>query len=185
MKTLLHVLLTVCLVCAAYGDANMNKIYDFTMQDIDGNDVPLSVYKGKVLLVVNVASRCGFTKQYAGLETLYETYREKGFVVLGFPANNCLGQEPGSDEEIKAFCSTTFGVTFPMFSKISVQGDDQHPLYAYLTDKNAHPEFGGKITWNFNKFLVDRHGTIINRFGSRTAPEDEELIRAVEAALGK
>lgn len=161
------------------------SIYDFTMKEIDGREVKLGDYRGKVLLLVNVASRCGFTPQYAGLEKLYEKYRERGLVILGFPANNFLGQEPGSDPEIKAFCTTRYGVSFPMFSKISVKGADQHPLYQYLTGKATDPEFAGEISWNFNKFLAGRDGKIIGRFGSRTAPEDAELVKAVEGALGK
>ncbi|MEN6625754.1 MAG: glutathione peroxidase [Candidatus Sumerlaeia bacterium] len=159
-------------------------IYDFTMKNIDGREVELDAFKGNVLLVVNVASRCGFTKQYAGLEALYEKYHSRGLEILGFPANNFMRQEPGTDAEIKAFCTTKYNVTFPMFSKISVRGKDQHPLYQYLTDKKAH-EFGGAITWNFNKFLVGRDGQIKARFGSKTTPEDPELIVAIEAELEK
>jgi glutathione peroxidase len=158
-------------------------IYQFTMDDIDGKPVSLSDYKGKVVLIVNVASRCGFTAQYEGLQKLYAKYAEQGFAVLGFPSNDFLGQEPGSNEEIKTFCSTRFGVTFPMFAKISVKGADAHPLYVYLTDTDTNAEFGGKISWNFNKFLVGRDGRIVARFGSRTAPESDELTAAVEAAL--
>ena len=162
----------------------MASIYDFTMKDIDGNDVSLATFRGKVVMIVNVASKCGFTKQYAGLQTLYERFRERGFVILGFPANNFLWQEPGTDGEIKQFCSLKFGVTFPMFSKISVKGSDQHPLYRTLTDDKANPGFGGAISWNFNKFLVDRSGRVVARFGSRTEPEDTSVIEAVEKALG-
>lgn len=157
-------------------------LYDFTMKNIDGRDVKLSHFAGKVLLVVNVASRCGFTKQYAGLEALYQKYRSRGFEILGFPANNFMRQEPGTDAEIKAFCSTKYNVTFPMFSKISVRGKDQHPLYHYLTDKKAHA-FGGAITWNFNKYLISRDGEIKARYGSKTTPEDDELITAIEDEL--
>ncbi len=162
----------------------MASIYDFTMKDIDGNDVNLATFRGKVVMIVNVASKCGFTKQYAGLQRLYEKHRDRGFVILGFPANNFLWQEPGSDSEIKQFCSLKYAVTFPMFLKISVKGSDQHPLYRYLTDKEANPALGGKITWNFNKFLVDRAGRVVARFGSRTEPEDAAVIEAVEKALG-
>lgn len=165
------------------GEAAMKTVYDFTLNDIDGKPVSLSAYKGKVLLVVNVASRCGFTKQYAGLEALYKKYQDRGLVVLGFPANNFMGQEPGTEAEIKAFCSTTYGVTFPMFSKISVKGKDQHPLYAFLTSKETNPEHHGAISWNFNKFLIGRDGAVVNRFGSRTAPEDKELLEAIEKTL--
>jgi glutathione peroxidase len=166
-------------------NAQPQSVHDFTMTDIDGNEVDLGQYRGKVLLLVNVASKCGFTGQYEGLQDLYETYKDRGFVILGFPANNFMGQEPGTNAEIKQFCSTTYGVTFPMFAKISVKGSDQHPLYRFLTDKATNPEHGGKISWNFNKFLVDRGGRIVNRFGSRTKPQDKEVIEAVEAALGE
>ena len=159
------------------------SVLDFTVKDIDGKDVDLSVYRGKVLLIVNVASKCGFTPQYSGLQKLYETYKDRGLVVLGFPANNFLWQEPGTDGEIKSFCSLNFGVTFPMFSKISVKGKDQAPLYAFLTDDKANPGFGGAITWNFNKFLVGRDGKVAARFGSKVTPEDPELVAAVERAL--
>ncbi len=168
---------------AAEGEEPVKSVYDFTMKDIDGKDVPLADYKGKVLLVVNVASRCGFTRQYAGLEKLYRSYADKGFVVLGFPANNFMGQEPGTEAEIKSFCTLTYGVTFPMFSKISVKGKDIHPLYAFLTSKELHPEHGGAISWNFNKFLVGRDGRILARYGSRTEPEDPGLAAAIEKAL--
>jgi len=163
----------------------MQSIYDFTVQDIDGNDVSLATYKGKVVMIVNVASKCGFTKQYGGLQKLYETHKDSGFVVLGFPANNFLGQEPGSELEIKQFCSLTFGVQFPMFAKISVRGSDMHPLYRYLTDKQTNPEFSGKISWNFNKFLIDRTGKTVARFGSRVTPESKDVAEAIEKALGK
>ncbi|MGD9782393.1 MAG: glutathione peroxidase [Kiritimatiellia bacterium] len=161
----------------------MQGIYAFTMKDIDGNDASLAAYKGKVLLVVNVASKCGFTGQYAGLEKLYQTHADRGFAVLGFPANNFLGQEPGTEAEIKSFCTLTYGVTFPMFAKISVKGKTIHPLYAFLTSKETNPEFAGGITWNFNKFLIGRDGKILGRFGSRTAPDDPELVAAIEQAL--
>ena len=161
----------------------MTSIYDFTMRDIDGKDVSLSAFKGKVLLMVNVASKCGFTGQYEGLEKLHATYANRGFVVLGFPANDFLGQEPGTEPEIKSFCTLTYGVTFPMFAKISVKGKDIHPLYAFLTSKETNPNYGGAISWNFNKCLIGRDGVIVGRFGSRTKPDDKKLIAAVEHAL--
>jgi glutathione peroxidase len=133
------------------GDNAPARVLDFTMKNIDGKDVPLSTYKGNVLLIVNVASRCGFTPQYAGLEALYRKYREKGFVILGFPANNFLWQEPGTDAEIKTFCTTTYDVTFDLFSKISVKGDDQHPLYKFIT---SDAKFGGNVKWNFQKWPI-------------------------------
>lgn len=162
---------------------NMESIYDFTVKDIDGNDVKLERFKGNVVLIVNVASKCGFTTQYEGLQNIYKKYKDQGFEILGFPANNFLGQEPGTNEEIKQFCSLNYNVTFPMFSKISVKGKDIAPLYKYLTDKETNKEFGGKITWNFNKFLVNREGRIVARFGSRTKPESEKMTSAIEQHL--
>ena len=166
-----------------HGEAAMTNIYDFTMRDIDGKNVSLSAFKGKVLLIVNVASKCGFTGQYEGLEKLYTTYTNRGFVVLGFPANDFLGQEPGTEAEIKSFCTLTYGVTFPMFAKISVKGKAIHPLYAFLISKENNPKFGGAISWNFNKFLIRRDGAIVGRFGSSTKPDDKELVAAVEQTL--
>ena len=175
----------VCMgaVFNAKGDPAVTNIYSFTMKDIDQKDVSLSTFTGKVVLIVNVASKCGFTGQYAGLEKLYATYKDRGFVVLGFPANDFLHQEPGTEAEIKSFCTLDYGVTFPMFAKISVKGKTVHPLYEYLTSKTTDPKFEGPISWNFNKFLIGRNGDIIGRFGSRTKPEDKELVEAVEKAL--
>jgi glutathione peroxidase len=166
------------------GDEAVKSVHQFKVQDIEGKDVSLAEYADKVLLLVNVASKCGFTGQYAGLQELYEKYRDRGLVVLGFPANNFMGQEPGTNAEIKQFCTLNYGVTFPVFSKISVKGKDQHPLYGFLTDKKTNPEFGGRISWNFNKFLVDRQGRVIGRFGSRDKPMDKKVVEAVEKALG-
>jgi len=159
------------------------SVLDFTMKSIDGRDVPLKTYAGKVIMIVNVASKCGLTPQYEGLEKLYKTYGDRGFVILGFPANNFLGQEPGTNEEIKNFCTLNYGVTFPMFSKISVKGKDQHALYAFLTNKNTDPDFSGAIQWNFTKFLIDRSGKIVNRFEPKTVPEDPGVVKAIEQAL--
>ncbi len=156
---------------------------DFTLNSIDGQAAPLSQYKGKVLLLVNVASQCGYTPQYAGLEAIYEKYKSRGFVVLGFPANNFGQQEPGTDEEIKTFCTRTYHVSFPMYAKISVKGDDQHPLYRFLTDKQANPATGGEIQWNFTKFLVGKDGKVLARFESEVEPESPELTSAIEKAL--
>lgn len=161
----------------------MSSIYEFSMKRIDGTSSSLSDYKGKVMLIVNVASRCGFTGQYAGLQKLYDTYKDRGLVILGFPANDFLFQEPGTNKEIAEFCSLKYHVTFPMFEKIVVTGGDMHPLYKYLTDKTTNPEFSGRITWNFNKFLIGRDGHILNRFGSKTTPEDKDLIATIEKAL--
>jgi glutathione peroxidase len=159
-------------------------IYHFTMKNIDGKDVTLSEYRGKVILVVNVASECGNTPQYKDLEALYRKYKEKGLVILGFPANNFGEQEPGTDAEIKKFCTSTYSVTFPMFSKISVKGDDQHPLYRLLTSKDTDPEFAGDVKWNFQKYLISRDGTIIGKFAPKLNPLSEEVTVAIEKALG-
>jgi glutathione peroxidase len=160
------------------------SIYDFTLNSIDGHPRPLAEFKGKVLFIVNVASRCGYTSQYAGLEALYKKYKDRGLLVLGFPANNFLWQEPGTNEEIQTFCSTNYQVTFPMYAKISVKGRDKAPLYRFLTDKEANPSTGGEIRWNFTKFLADRNGKIVARFGSSVKPESPEVIGAIENALG-
>jgi glutathione peroxidase len=159
------------------------SMYEFTMKNIDGQDVKLDTYKGKVVMIVNVASKCGYTPQYEGLQALYEKYKDQGFVILGFPANNFLGQEPGTEAEIKEFCSTKYHVTFPMFAKISVKGADQHPLYTFLTNKESDPEFAGDITWNFNKFLTDRNGKVVARFGTKDTPESEVVKNAIEKNL--
>jgi len=151
---------------------------DYTMKDIDGKEQNLADYKGKVVLMVNVASKCGYTPQYKGLEALYNKYKDKGLVVIGFPANNFKGQEPGSDEQIKQFCTEKYGVTFPMMSKISVRGEDQHPLYKQLTAAK------GDVTWNFNKFLISKDGKILEHFDSKVKPDDAKLTDAIEAALG-
>ncbi len=160
-------------------------VYNFKMKDIDGKNVKLKKYKGDVLLIVNTASKCGYTPQYQGLQAIYDKYKAQGFYVLGFPANNFGGQEPGSNEEIKEFCTLKYKVSFPMFAKISVKGDDQHPLYQYLTSEKTDPKFAGEITWNFNKFLVNEKGEIIARFSSKETPESKEVTTAIENALDK
>jgi glutathione peroxidase len=172
--------------------ANLNEktnakasVLDFTMKSIDGKETPLANFKGNVLLIVNVASKCGYTPQYEGLQAIYSKYKDQGFVVLGFPANNFLGQEPGTDEEIKTFCTLKYNVTFPMFSKISVKGENIHPLYRFLTSKETNPELSGDISWNFNKFLVNRDGKVIARFGTKEKPESEKVLQAIEQALKK
>lgn len=154
-----------------------SSVHDFEMKSISGDEVSLADYQGKVLLMVNVASRCGFTPQYEGLQALHERYKDKGVVVMGFPANNFGGQEPGSDAEIKTFCSRTYGVDFPMFSKISVKGADKHPLYQYLTAG------GEEVPWNFTKFLVGKDGKVIKRFAPDVEPMAGELTSAIDAAL--
>jgi glutathione peroxidase len=160
-----------------------SSIYDFSLKDIDGKQVSLSQYRGKVVLLVNVASKCGLTPQYEALQGLYQKYQAKGFVILGFPANNFMGQEPGTEQEIKTFCSIKYNVTFPLFSKISVKGENIHPLYQFLTSKETNPEFGGDIKWNFNKFLVDKNGKIVARFEPQVKPDTPEVIQAIEKAL--
>ena len=167
------------------GPEKQAAIYDLTMTSIDGEPIPLSTYKGKVLLIVNVASHCGHTPQYKDLETLYEMYKERGFVILGFPANNFGSQEPGADAEIKEFCTRNYAISFDMFSKISVKGKDQHPLYAYLTSEKSNPAFAGEVGWNFQKYLVDRKGNVVGKFVSRVGPLSSELTSAIEVALGK
>jgi glutathione peroxidase len=159
------------------------NVFDYTLSTIDGQAAPLSAYKGKVVMLVNVASRCGFTPQYTALESIYEKYKERGFVIIGIPANNFGAQEPGTNQEIKTFCQSKYSVTFPMMSKISVKGDDKAPLYEYLTDKSANPKTGGDIQWNFTKFLVGPDGQIIARFEPKVTPDSPEVTRAIERAL--
>jgi glutathione peroxidase len=157
-------------------------VLNFTMKSIAGDSVPLSKYSGKVILMVNVASKCGYTPQYAGLEKIYEKYADKGFVILGFPANDFKQQEPGTDTEISQFCTTKYGVKFDMFSKIVVLGDEKAPLYQFLTANAADK---GEVKWNFEKFLISRDGQIIARYRSKTTPESDEVTKAIEAELAK
>lgn len=159
------------------------SVLDFTLNLADGTPTPLNNYRGKVLVLVNVASRCGFTGQYAGLQRIFKKYEEQGFAVLGFPANDFMGQEPGTNEEIVSFCSLNYGVTFPIFAKISVKGRNQHELYRFLTDEKTNPGFSEDISWNFNKFIVDRKGKVIARFGSMTGPENDKLLATIDKAL--
>ena len=158
-----------------------DSLYDIPLKDVDGKNTTLKAYEGKVLLVVNVASKCGLTPQYSGLENIYLKYKDKGVVVLGFPCNDFAGQEPGTNEEIKRFCTTTYQVTFPLFDKLHVKGPEQHPLYSALTGKNSN--FPGDVKWNFGKFLIGRDGKILKRFEPRTTPDAPEVIAAIEAAL--
>ncbi|HKS72514.1 MAG TPA: glutathione peroxidase [Terriglobales bacterium] len=158
-----------------------SEIYTIGLVNIDGRPMPLNIQRGKVMLIVNVASQCGYTPQYSGLEALYEKYKDQGFVILGFPANNFGGQEPGTNEEIKTFCNRKYNVTFPMYAKISVKGPDQSPLYKYLIKED--PTHSGDIKWNFTKFLVDRNGKVIQRFESAMTPEDPQMVSAIEKAL--
>jgi glutathione peroxidase len=162
----------------------MASIYDFTVKTIDGKEQSLGDYRGKALLVVNVASKCGLTPQYAALQALHAEYAPRGFAVLGFPCNQFAGQEPGSDADVKAFCSTSYGVTFPMYSKIDVNGKGRAPLYTWLTAQATKPDGPGDIKWNFAKFLVDRSGQVAARFEPRTTPTAPELKQALENAVG-
>jgi glutathione peroxidase len=178
----LILILMLCAACASLS-AEPKSIYDFTMKSIDGQQVSLKSYSGKVVLLVNVASKCGFTPQYAGLEALYEKYKDRGLVIVGVPANNFMSQEPGTDEEIKKFCTNKYNVTFPMMSKVSVKGDDKTPLYVFLTGKDTDPNFGGDIKWNFTKFLFDRNGNPVARFEPKVTPDSPEVTAAIESAL--
>src|SRR5882724_6004942 len=157
------------------------SIHDIAIKDMDGKDTSLNAYKGKVLLVVNVASKCGLTPQYKGLESIHEKYKDKGFTVLGFPCNQFAGQETRTNEEIKQFCSSKYNVTFPLFDKIDVNGPNRHPLYVALAGKDS--PYPGDIKWNFGKFLIGRDGKILKRFEPRTAPDSPEVIQAIETAL--
>lgn len=191
-------LLTLSLICAVTlllptrahaqaaecADEHGISILGYKMKSIDGKDVPLEKYKGKAVLVVNVASKCGLTPQYEQLEAVYKKYKDEGLVIAAFPANEFMGQEPGSNEEIQAFCKSKFGVTFDLFSKIVVKGDEIHPLYKDLTSKEKNGAFGGEIRWNFDKFLVDRCGHVVGRFDPKTKPDAPEVITSIEKVLG-
>ena len=176
-------LLLCMLFCAAALMAVDKTVYDFTLNSIDGQPAPLAAYKGKVVLLVNVASKCGYTPQYSALESTYEKYKDRGFVIVGIPANNFGAQEPGSNQEIKTFCSSKFHVTFPMMAKVSVKGDDITPLYQFLTDKSSHPQSGGEIKWNFTKFLIGPDGRVIARFEPEITPDSPQVTSAIEEAL--
>lgn len=183
-KGLLMAMLIAAVAMAgpAFGGA---QVLDHKMMDIDGNEVDLAKYKGKVVMIVNVASKCGLTPQYEQLVDIHKKYKDQGFTILGFPANNFMGQEPGTNAEIKTFCSTTFGVDFPMFSKISVKGDDQDKLYQELTSEKENAGFAGEIPWNFTKFLLNKDGEVVARFEPRTTPDAEEVTLKIEAELLK
>lgn len=172
----------LALVCAgtllAESAADLKSI---PLKDINGKETSLKAYEGKVLLVVNVASKCGYTPQYKSLEATYRKYKNQGFAVLGFPCNDFGAQEPGTNDEIKEFCSTKYDVTFPMFDKLHVKGSEQHPLYAALTGKNS--SYPGPVKWNFGKFLIGKDGKILNRFDSAAKPDSPEVTKAIEAAL--
>lgn len=163
-------------------ETTTENLYDFTVNNIRGNEVPLSEFKGKALLIVNTASMCGYTKQYDDLQAVHDKYADKGFAVLGFPAGNFGGQEYGTDEEIAEFCEVNFNISFPLFSKVSVKGNDQHDLFAYLTSLE-NEDFTGDINWNFEKFLISPEGQLLRRFRSNVVPTSEELTSAIEAHL--
>lgn len=182
MRKLLLVLGLVTLMASTMSAAS--NVYSFTLPSIDGKPLPIADFKGKVILMVNVASRCGYTPQYSALEALYEKYKDQGFVILGFPANNFGNQEPGTNQEIKTFCTRNYNVSFPIYSKISVKGDDQAPLYKYLT-QDANPAVTGDVKWNFTKFLVNRDGQVVERFESAVTPDSPEVVSAIEKLLKK
>ena len=179
MKTTLLLLATIMTTTLSLYAAE--SLYDIPLKDIDGKNATLNPYAGKVLLVVNVASKCGFTPQYTALEATYQKYQAQGLVVCGFPCNQFGGQEPGTDAEIKAFCTSKYSVTFPMFDKLEVNGANRHPLYVALAGQGS--PFPGNIKWNFTKFLIGRDGKILNRFDSKVKPDSEEVTKAIEAAL--
>jgi glutathione peroxidase len=181
-RLLAIICLTLGFAATAFA-APEKSVYDFTLKSIDGQPTPLSEYHGKVLLLVNVASRCGFTPQYTALESIYEKYKDRGLVIVGIPANNFMGQEPGTNEEIKTFCTKKYNVSFPMMSKLSVLGEDKTPLYQFLTNTSANPKVGGEIKWNFTKFLFDRNGNPVARFEPAVKPDSPEVTAAIEAAL--
>jgi glutathione peroxidase len=163
---------------------NKKSLYDFTMDDVDGNPVTFEIFRNKVILIVNVASKCGFTNQYKGLQDLFQEFQDDGFILLGFPANNFLKQEPGTNSEIKQFCSIKYNVSFPIFSKISVKGGDISYFYKFLTEKETNPRYFGTIKWNFTKFLLDRNGNIVDRFGPITKPNSKKVTKRIEEILG-
>jgi glutathione peroxidase len=192
MRTLFGLLGTVLLSSMAClpvhgqdnGEKKVSPALNFKMKGLDGKDVDLSKYQGKVVLIVNVASKCGYTPQYKGLQGLHERFEKQGLVVLGVPANEFGRQEPGSNEEIAEFCKTKYAVTFPMLEKVVVKGDGTVPLYKHLTSKETDPKHGGDIQWNFTKFLISRDGEIVGRFEPKVKPESEELTKAIERELG-
>lgn len=165
------------------GNKKMNNIHEISVRDMDGKEIKLSEYKGKVLMIVNVASKCGYTKQYAGLENLYEKYKSKGFEILAFPCNDFGGQEPGTNKEIREFCTATFGVKFKLFDKIKVLGENKSKLYSVLTNNDKTES--GDIKWNFEKFIISKNGDIVARFRSAVEPESKEIVSVIEAELNK
>lgn len=172
--------IVLMLVLVSFSLIAQNSFYDFTVKDIDGNDFSFSELKGKKVMVVNTASKCGFTPQYEQLEAIYKKYGGDTFVIVGFPANNFMKQEPGTDEEIKAFCEKNYGVTFPMMSKISVKGDDIHPLYQWLTEKDKNGVLDSKVGWNFQKYLIDENGNLVDMVASKVKPDDDSIVSWIE-----
>lgn len=179
MKTILLTIIPFLFMAVAQ---NTENVYQFELESIEGKDISLQDFEGSLLLIVNTASECGFTRQYSGLQKLHEKFNDKDFYVLGFPANNFGGQEPGTDEEILEFCKVNFGVDFPLFSRSEVKGDEIHSLFRYLTNAQ-NPDFTGDIRWNFEKFLVDRNGKLVHRFRSKVEPDSDELLNAIESYL--
>lgn len=187
-KLILSLLSLISLACNNQKQADINhentnpmgSIHQFTVKDIDGNDFDLSQLKGKKVLIVNTASKCGYTPQYEQLEEIYQQYKNDNFMVLGFPANNFMSQEPGSNEDIKEFCTLNYGVTFPMMSKVSVKGNDMHPLYQYLTKESENGVADSEVKWNFQKYLINENGTLEHVFYSKTLPNDAEIIAWIE-----
>ncbi len=180
MKFVITIVSLFCIMGIA--NNTTDSIYDFKLTGIEGDKLDLASYEGRALLIVNTASECGYTPQYSGLQKLYEEYKEEGFTIIGFPANNFGGQEPGSDHDILQFCEVNYGVTFPLASKVSVKGDDIHPLFAYLTT-TENKSFKGDIKWNFEKFLIDKNGNLVERFRSNVKPESEQLKSAIKELL--
>jgi glutathione peroxidase len=183
MKLKLAICLTImsAILSSSLSAGAADSVYDIPLKDIDGKDTSLKAYKGDVILVVNVASKCGFTPQYTALEALYKKYALQGLVICGFPCNQFHAQEPGTDAEIKEFCSSKYNVTFPLFDKLEVNGENRHPLYVWLAGKDS--PFPGDIKWNFTKFLIGRDGKIVARFESKVKPDSEEMTKTVETAL--
>ena len=189
-RGVLFALTSVLFLGAALGaadkkDEDVPAVLDFEMKSLDGEDVNLADYQGKVVLIVNVASQCGATPQYEALEDLNRKYKDEGLVVLGFPCNQFGQQEPGTAEEIRDFCTSTYDVTFDMFAKIDVNGDNAAPLYKYLTSEKTNPKHAGKIDWNFEKFLISRDGEVVARFKTRIAPDTDDVVQAIEEQLEK
>ncbi len=178
-KEMKHLILITLIMMGALSNAQSN-FHDFTVKDIDGKNYALNQLRGKKVLVVNVASKCGFTPQYEDLQKLYETYKDKNFMIIGFPANNFLKQEPGTNEEIKSFCSLNYGVTFPIMAKISVKGSDIHPVYEWLTEKDKNGKESSKVKWNFQKYMIDANGSLVGHFGSSTKPFDPAIVKWIE-----